>query len=64
MSSSATQPTPIQSLEGQGYDLGVNGVDGRYGNDTYDAVRAFQEDQGLPVTGEVGPDTWAALFGS
>jgi lipoprotein-anchoring transpeptidase ErfK/SrfK len=35
--------------------------DGRFGTDTLEAVWAFQETQGLPVTGTVGPATQAAL---
>jgi lipoprotein-anchoring transpeptidase ErfK/SrfK len=36
-------------------------ADGKFGNDTLEAVWAFQETQGLPVTGTVGPATQAAL---
>ncbi len=35
--------------------------DGQFGPDTEEAVWAFQETQGLPVTGTVGPQTQAAL---
>ena len=38
------------------------GIDGDYGPDTATAVTAFQEDVGLPVTGEVDGATWRALF--
>lgn len=34
----------------------------RYGNDSYRAVRKFQQDNKLKVDGIVGPKTWAALF--
>ncbi len=37
------------------------GVDGDFGPQTADAVRAFQQSCGLTVDGEVGPQTWAAL---
>jgi N-acetyl-anhydromuramyl-L-alanine amidase AmpD len=38
-------------------------VDGDFGPKTRDAVAAFQKQRGLaPVTGEVGPRTWYALF--
>lgn len=36
-------------------------VDGRFGRRTEKAVRAFQENAGLPVDGIAGPDTRAAL---
>ena len=36
-------------------------ADGRYGEDTRDAVRLFQRRNGLPVDGRVGPATAAAL---
>lgn len=36
-------------------------TDGSFGPDTLEAVWAFQEAQGLPVTGTVGPATSAAL---
>lgn len=35
--------------------------DGVYGPGTINAVRAFQESQGLPVTGEVDRETWERL---
>ena len=36
-------------------------ADGRYGEDTRNAVRRFQKNNGLPVDGRVGSDTAAAL---
>jgi lipoprotein-anchoring transpeptidase ErfK/SrfK len=36
-------------------------ADGQFGPDTQEAVWAFQETQGLPVSGTVGPQTQAAL---
>ena len=36
-------------------------ADGKFGTDTLEAVWAFQETQGLPTTGTVGPATRAAL---
>jgi hypothetical protein len=36
-------------------------VDGSYGTETTKGVRAYQQHRGLPVTGSVDEDTWAAL---
>lgn len=36
-------------------------VDGIYGSETAEAVRAFQQGSGLPVTGETDADTWVNL---
>lgn len=35
-----------------------------FGNDTYEAVKAFQAANGLAVDGVIGAATWSALFGS
>lgn len=43
-----------------GYD--TNGVEGIFGSGTDDAVRQFQENNGLKVDGIVGPNTLTALF--
>ena len=51
-----------QLLIDKGYDLGVWGADGHYGNATYYAVRKFQKDKGLVVDGVCGELTWAALL--
>ena len=45
----------------KGYDCGIYGADGFFGNKTYDAVIAFQNDYNLSVDGIVGTATWAAL---
>lgn len=37
-------------------------VDGKFGPQTQGAVKKFQVSKGIQPTGEVGPDTWAALF--
>jgi peptidoglycan hydrolase-like protein with peptidoglycan-binding domain len=42
----------------------VGEVDGIFGTNTQEAVRAFQTAQGLEVDGVIGPKTWNALFSS
>ena len=44
-----------------GYRCGKYGPDGRLGNSTLEAVKAFQADRGLSVDGVVGEKTWAEL---
>lgn len=44
-----------------GYNLGISGVDGKFGSKTQLAVRAFQKDKNLKVDGIVGKATWTAL---
>lgn len=53
-----------QQLKSLGYSLGSYGVDGSYGQDTYNAVRAFQKAAGLSVDGVAGPKTAKALAGA
>jgi hypothetical protein len=48
-----------QKLVAAGCD--TNGIDASYGHGTIAAVQAFQQKHGLPVTGNVDTDTWAAL---
>ena len=48
-------------LIARGYSCGAKGVDGKFGNDTLAAVKAFQKDNGLKVTGTVDAGTWEAL---
>ena len=38
------------------------GNDGKYGDELEALIRAFQRDQGLPVDGLAGRDTWTAAF--
>jgi len=45
-----------------GYDLGMSGVDGKFGNLTRYAVKCFQNDKKLTVDGIVGRQTWRALL--
>ena len=44
-----------------GYDVGPDGADGDYGNNTFKAVASFQEDHHLAVDGVAGPETQDAL---
>ena len=52
-----------QRLIELGYNLGPYGADGDFGEDTEAAVMKFQQDNNLYIDGEVGPNTWDALFG-
>ncbi|HEY9602906.1 MAG TPA: peptidoglycan-binding domain-containing protein [Allocoleopsis sp.] len=51
--------TVQRALDRQGYDLLI---DGKYGHETYGAVRRFQINNGLLADGKVGPQTRSALF--
>jgi cell wall-associated NlpC family hydrolase len=44
--------------------LGVTPATGYFGSLTLAAVQAFQTAHGLTVDGQVGPQTWATVFGS
>ena len=44
-----------------GYDLSPYGADGKFGNKTVTAVKAFQKEHNLTSDGVVGPMTWDAL---
>ena len=44
-----------------GYDLGTYGIDGDFGPDTEDAVKAFQVNVALPETGVVDRATWEKM---
>lgn len=46
-----------------GYSLPKYGADGSFGNETVEAVKAFQRDKGLSVDGIVGQNTWRKLLG-
>ena len=46
----------------KGYSCGSKGADGKFGNDTLAAVKAFQKDNGLKADGVVGSATWDALM--
>jgi peptidoglycan hydrolase-like protein with peptidoglycan-binding domain len=57
--------TAVREVQQRLNDLGYNcgPVDGVYGQQTRNAVMAFQKDHHLTVDGQVGPQTWGALFG-
>lgn len=48
-----------QRLTSRGY--GVGAIDGKFGNKTLEAVKAFQAENNLTVDGIVGINTWNAL---
>ena len=50
-----------QKLIDLGYDLGPMGADGVYGRRTIEAVRAYQEANGLRPDGDAGPETIGAI---
>lgn len=52
-----------QQLKRHGYNVGTTGVDGKCGNATVTAIKAFQRAHGLAADGIVGTKTKAALKG-
>lgn len=50
-------------LIGRGHSCGRYGADGEIGQDTYNAVIAFQRASGLQRDGIIGAQTWARLIG-
>jgi outer membrane protein OmpA-like peptidoglycan-associated protein len=57
----------LQSLvdaDGHSYYPDTDTIDGKYGNDTVAAVKAFQADSGKPVTGQADGATRTVLFGA
>ena len=44
-----------------GYDVGTDGVDGYFGEDTQSAVLTFQQESGLVADGVVADNTWCEL---
>ena len=53
-----------QSLQSAGYDVGSTGADGIYGQRTQDAVRRYQQAQGIDADGIFGEWTQGRLYGS
>ena len=61
--SSGEYVTLLQTLLIQhGYDLSPYGADGKFGNKTQEAVKAFQKANGLTADGICGPRTWEKLL--
>lgn len=51
-----------QYLIDSGYDIGSYGLDGVYGNDTANAVKKYQKDNGLTVDGIAGNNTLSKMY--
>ena len=45
----------------RGYSVVATGADGKYGTNTFNAVKQFQKDSGLVADGICGKNTWCAL---
>ncbi len=52
----------LRNLSFREPDLPFVPIDGIYGDTTQAAVREFQKSRGLPVTGNVDPETWELLY--
>ena len=50
-------------LMGRGYSVGNSGADGIFGNDTENALKAYQKKKLLEVDGVAGPESYRALLG-
>lgn len=50
-----------QKLIAAGYSCGKTGADGKFGTNTYNALKKFQADRGIVVDGICGPVTWSKL---
>lgn len=63
MGSTGEYVTLLQTkLIQRGYSLEPYGADGKYGNKTVEAVKAFQRDNGLTADGICGKNTWNAIL--
>ena len=50
-----------QKLIELGYDVGPDGADGEFGDNTFAALRQFQAEHGLLADGEFGPETYIVM---
>ena len=58
------QGSEIAEIQGQLIDLGYDVMaDGEFGPATVDAIKQFQESQGITPDGLIGPATYSALLG-
>ena len=51
-----------QLLQAAGFDIGLDGADGKFGNNTHNATVAFQKSVREEPDGEVGAKTFAAMW--
>jgi peptidoglycan hydrolase-like protein with peptidoglycan-binding domain len=60
-----SQGPEVAQIQTRLRDLGLytGPIDGAFGGGTDGAVKAFQQSKSLAVDGQVGPQTWSALFG-
>ncbi|NEW43582.1 hypothetical protein GV794_00305 [Nocardia cyriacigeorgica] len=54
----------VQAFVSGYYGNGTISIDGKYGDDTAEAVRNFQRYSGIRADGVVGPDTWRLVMHS
>lgn len=50
------------ALVAKGYDIGKDGIDGEFGNNTLKGLKDFQQKNGLTVDGICGKNTWTKLL--
>ena len=50
-------------LIGRGYSCGKAGADGKFGSNTCNALKSYQEDSNLTIDGYCGSESWRRLLG-